>query len=88
MVSSSPNTASAPSGSSATSEMIEGPALFPNVPSNGGDTAADTRDVVAAWRLPLAFSVNVNSPISGGVSRFSPSMMVMTSVDGLTKVPE
>ncbi len=89
MTSPSPNTASAPSGSLATNEIMDGPALLPNVPVNGGDSDVDgSDDSTASLSSPVAFTCKVNRPICGAASRNSVSLMVMTKVNGLTKTPE
>ena len=85
MVSSLPNIASAPSGSATSIETISGPCFSPKLPSNGGDTAVDARDVVAACRLPLAFTVNLNTSTCGSAE--PASIIVMTSVAGSAKKP-
>ena len=90
MVSPAPNCASPPSGSSATNEVMDGPALLPNVPVNGGDTAFDTSDVSSMfWRFPPALTVRVSSPSTGrsATAKFSVSKMVINRVNVLSHSP-
>jgi len=52
-----------PSGSSASSVSMFGPALVPKLPvSNDDESVEDNEELVASCRLPLSFTVNRNSP--------------------------
>jgi len=54
MVSSLLNTASAPSGSATSIDVMDGPALVPKFPVRSGEVAIDASDVPAAsLRFPL-----------------------------------
>ena len=50
----------APSGSSATNEVMVGPALTPNVPVNGGDSDVDADDPSAVCSSAVDFTSNLN----------------------------
>jgi len=87
MVSPFENTASRTgSGSVALMDVMNGPALSPKLPSNGGDLEVDASDV-SSWflRLPLSFTVIVNTPSVGETP--VESMMVITRADGLAQEP-
>ena len=88
MVSPLPNTPSAPSGSLATNDVMDGPTFKPNVPVNRGDSDVDGSEPSVARKSPSILTCKVNLSISGGKSRFSPSIIVMTRVKALTNSPE
>ena len=76
MVSSSPNTASDPNGSCASSNITEGPAAVPKVPIRNGDTESESSDVPAESLNPAAvLTVNCSAPTTGGVSTVASSIV-------------
>ena len=87
IVSPAPNTASPPSGSSATTLTKDGPGAVPNVPLRNGDTAVDASDVLPAFlKLPDALTINCMAPTCGGVSTVA-SSIVISKVLGFSHSP-
>ena len=84
----SPYTASAPSGSSAINDVMNGPSFSPKVPASSGDDDTDGSDSPSAvLRLPPDCISNLNSPTSGGVAPVA-STIVIIKVLGLSHWPE
>ena len=66
---------------------MNGPALSPKLPSNGGDSEVDARDVSASFLSPTTsfLTVIVNTPSVGEPS--VESMIVITRTEGLAQEP-
>ena len=81
-------TESLSSGSSATTDLIAGPALLPKLPIRPGDVDIDVSEVSAAFfRFEVGFTDVVSTPTSGGVAPVGLSI-VIRMINELIQIPD